>query len=109
MAKIIKEAHNPDGVSRELKKEFFEKLRDLCCEYGVFPCAGTIDFPKHLKTENSPKEIPAIFFEFYDGSNYIWSDGELDYANCNSFENEHIDGDIITINGVDFSQKASKS
>ena len=35
MAIINKEAHNPNNVSKEIKEEFFQKLRDLCCLYGV--------------------------------------------------------------------------
>lgn len=141
MAKIIKEAHNTDRVSKELKEEFFKKLRDLCCLYGVLIGSCEIETEREFENEeydfsaltdkdidalnklckeepellesiydNATKniqKIPAIYFNFYDGSNYILSDGELDYGNCNSFENEHIDNDVIVINGIDFRQKGN--
>ena len=89
-------------VPHELKEEFFNKFRDLCAYYGVHICDGEIEFPKHLKREDSPDMIPAIFFEFYDGSTYAWSDGEIEYSNCNSFENVDDDNDVITVNGVSY-------
>lgn len=94
-------------VPHELKEEFFKKFRDLCCFYGVHIYDGEIEFPQHLKNENSPNMIPAIFFEFYDGTTYAWSDGEIEYANCNSFENVDKDHDVITVNGVDFKSETS--
>lgn len=89
-------------VPHELKVEFFKKFRDLCCYYGVNIYDGEIEFPQHLKKENDPDMIPAIFFEFYDGSTYAWSDGEIEYGNCNSFENCDDENDVITINGVTY-------
>ena len=90
------------NVPYELKKEFFLKFRDLCCYYGVHIYDGEIEFPKNLKNENDPDMIPAIFFEFYDGTTYTWCDGEIEYANCNSFTNCDNENDVITINGINF-------
>lgn len=95
------------NVPKKLKEEFFLKFRDLCCYYGVHICSGEVEFPSHLKEKNDPDMIPAIFFEFYDGTSYSWSDGEMEYGNCNSFENCNDNDDVITINGVNFQSETS--
>lgn len=94
-------------VPHELKEEFFKKFRDLCCYYGVHICDGEIPFPAKLKEEGDPDMIPAIFFKFYDGNTYAWYDGEIEYANCNSFENCDDENDVITIDGVTFDNEIS--
>ena len=83
--KILDEALK-NSVSINLKKEFFEELRNLCGKYDVYMYTGIVDFPEELKDNTSSDEIPAILFEFHDGSSYAWSDGELNYGNCNTFE-----------------------
>ena len=102
MFEYNKDAWNNKKVPYEIKKEFFEKFRDLCAYYGVIICNGEIECPKYLRRKNSNEMISAIFFEFYDGSSYNWSDGELNYSHCNSFENEKNEDDTIIINGVDY-------
>ena len=142
MATINKEAHNPNGVSKELKEEFFKKLRDLCCLYGVHIGAceieterefeieeydfsaltdKDIDFLNNLYKEepellesfydNATKniqKIPAIYFKFFDGSEYEWSDGVLEYDNYNTFINFNDSKDYIGINGVSYEQSKFK-
>ena len=117
MAIINKEAHHPTNVSKGIKEEFFQKLRDLCCLYGVH--IGTslnesddeyyeevFDGDKLIEyRENNTKSIPVLYFEFFDGSEYEWSDGELEYDNYNTFINVNDSKDYIGINGVSYAEK----
>lgn len=103
MVEFNEKTHNL-SVPRELKEEFFNKFQELCADYGVHIYNGKVEFPVYLKSEDSPDMIPAIFFEFYDGDTYSWSDGTIEYGNCNSFENVE-NNDVITVNGVSFNEK----
>lgn len=142
MAKIIKEAHNPNGVPKELKEEFFKKLLDLCCQYGVHIGACEIETEREFESEeydfsaltdkdiddlnklykenpelleslydNATKniqKIPALYFNFYDGSEYEWSDGILEYDNHNTFINYKDTNDVISICGVRYDQEENE-
>ena len=120
MAIINTEAHNPNNVSKEIKEEFFQKLRDLCCLYGVH--IGTslndsddeyyeevFDGDKLIEyRENNTGPIPVLYFKFFDGSEYEWSDGKLEYDNYNTFININDSKDYIGINGISYEQKDIK-
>ena len=101
MKKVKKDAWSLN-VPHKLKEQFFEKFRDLCAKYGVYIFDGDVDAPDELK--DIQKTLPAIFFEFYDGSTYSWSDGEIEYGNANSFTNCDNENDVITVNGIDYKQ-----
>ena len=120
MAIINKEAHNPNNVSKEIKEEFFQKLRDLCCLYGVHIETSlndsddeyyeeVFDGDKLIEyRENNTEPIPVLYFKFFDGSEYEWSEGELEYDNYNTFINANDSKDCIGINGVSYEQKDIK-
>lgn len=100
MFKYNKEAWNNQKVPQHIKQEFFEKFRDLCAYYGVYLCGETVEY--------DGASVPAILFEFYDGSEYTWEDGDLDYSNFNSFENIQDKNDVISVNGISFQSPESE-
>lgn len=91
-SKILKSALKP---SLKLKKKYFEELIKLNQKYGVHIYSGEIEWHSYDELEM----IPAIYFEFYNGSTYIWSDGilgDIAVSNFNSFDNT----ETITVQGL---------
>ena len=92
--KILQEAIKP---TKDLKTEFFLEFRNLCKKYGVEIFGGDVEWKSH--NSELTETIPGIYFEFYDGSTYQFSDGAFDPNVYNSFQNCD-NTDIISINGI---------
>ena len=93
--KTIEEAYHP---TKDIKKAYFEELRDLNKKYAVEIYSGEVEW-HGVKCAEDIEMIPAIYFEFHDGSTYTWSDGILEPEVCNTFEN--VDGnEVISVNGI---------
>lgn len=122
MAKIIKSCYSNKNISKELKEEFFKKLRDLCCLYSVHIGVDDIELPKeyidsvndsdHIPNHLDGKDVcPTLFFEFHNGDTYYWDqnlDKDLEYGNFNTYVNCEDENDIININGVRFDQEQNE-
>ena len=48
MAKILEDCWTAGNISVERKNEFFTKLRDLCCLYGVHIGVDDLKFQKNF-------------------------------------------------------------
>lgn len=105
MAKIIKDCWTQEKIPTERKKEFFTKLRDLCCLYSVHIGVDNFEIPKELLDKGDKDHIPTLFFEFHNGDTYYWDsqlDQDLEFGVYNTFINCQDERDIIGINGVNF-------
>jgi hypothetical protein len=91
-SKMLKSALKP---SLKLKKRYFEELIKLSKKYGVLIYGGEVEWRSHDEIEM----IPAIYFDFYDGSTYIWSDGILGDTAVSKFDSFDNSGNI-TIQGI---------
>ena len=91
-SKMLKSALKP---SLKLKKRYFEELIKLSQKYGVLIYGGEVEWRSHDEIEM----IPAIYFDFYDGSTYIWSDGILGDTAVSNFDSFDNSGNI-TIQGI---------
>ena len=91
-SKMLKSALKP---SLKLKKRYFEELIKLSQKYGVLIYGGEVEWRSHDEIEM----IPAIYFDFYDGSTYIWSDGILGDVVVSKFDSFDNSGNI-TIQGI---------
>lgn len=92
--KTLTEAYKP---TKELKTEFFLEFRNLCKKYGVEVYAGEVEWKS--EQSNLSELILAIYFEFYDGSTYQFSDGAFDPNTYTDFQNAD-NTEIIKINGI---------
>lgn len=91
-SKMLKDALKP---SLKLKKRYFEELIKLSHKYGVLIYSGEIKW----KSKTCEEMIPAIYFDFKDGSTYIWSDGILGDVAVSNFDSFDNSGNI-TIQGI---------
>ena len=108
MAKIIKDCWTQEKILTERKKEFFTKLRDLCCLYSVHIGVDNFEIPKELLDEGDKDQIPTLYFEFHNGDTYYWDsefDQDLEFDVYNVFINCQDEKDFIGINGVRYDQE----
>lgn len=108
MAKIIKDCWTQEKISSERKKEFFTKLRDLCCLYSVHIGVDNFEIPKELLDKGDEDKIPTLYFEFHNGDTYYWDnqfDQDLEFDVYNVFTNCQDEKDSIGINGVRYDQE----
>ena len=108
MAKIIKDCWTQEKIPTERKKEFFTKLRDLCCLYSVHIGVDNFEIPKELLDKGDEDQIPTLYFEFHNGDTYYWDsqfDQDLEFDVYNVFINCQDEKDSIEINGVRYDQE----